>query len=151
MLWEVEKLPQGHLSLCSEAAGHPKPGRHDEFNSPGPTGPLPCENGLDGGGVLGGEDEREMETEVRTGTVPPVFVSEGDGRSKGTQPPEPQVGGRTLRAGMLKCRERMKASRPSGSTAPHIQYPWHLPFLEPWALGPGGADTSRLAACRIIF
>lgn len=39
-----------------------------------------------GAGVLGGEDEREMETSVGRGPVLPVLVLEGDG-----SPPRPKL------------------------------------------------------------
>lgn len=82
---------------------------------------------------LGGEDKREMETEVGRVPIPPVLMLEGDSSGKETQPIETQVGAKIPRAGMLKC-------RPLGSIAPgpspnHIQYLWHQPLLELWFLG----------------
>ena len=93
-----------------------------------------------GAGELGGEDKREMETEVGRGPIPPVLILEGDGSGKETQPTETQVGAKTPRAGMLKCSEKIEVDRPLGSIGPdpspnHIQYPWPQPLLELWSLG----------------
>lgn len=43
------EAPREHASLCSEAAGHPKAGERNEFDSSGLTGTLPYGNGLDWG------------------------------------------------------------------------------------------------------